>query len=285
LVVLKKPRFGPKVASQAWWIGRIKEKEGPKYLKYWTHYTDYQIGQFKALAEYDYFVLGEGIETQEAPDFELELEYPVKLVGKPFWVDWSTLEFKDYKLWTWIQAARALERPLGEGTVTWFNYFSIESNQVQAKELLAPFRKESQKAFDTFLEQEYTSLYPNTSSISTIEFDPPRGNIYRDLYINRTIQDNRYIPITEDSLVIRKKLLKYYLEQRLEEYLALGGVQELIERKILFIEGYKLPDPFYWDLWGNLDHLRDSYLDYCAEEHFDPEASEEESVASFDTQA
>jgi len=286
LVVLKKPRFGPKVASQAWWIDRIKQKEGPKYLKYWTHHTDYQIGQFKTLAEYDYFVLGEGIETQGAPDFELELEYPVKLVGKPFWVDWSTLEFKDYKLWTWIQAARALERPLGEGTVTWFNYFSIESNQVQAKELLAPFRKESQKEFDILLEQEYDWVYPNTSSISTIEFDPTRGSIYKDLYINRTIQDSRYIPTTEGGLVIRKRFLKYYLEKRLEEYLALGGLQELIERRTLFIQGYKLPDPFYWDLWGNLEHLRESYSDYCAEEDFDPAASEEEeSVASFDTQA
>jgi hypothetical protein len=237
------------------------------------------------LAEFDYFVLGEGIETQGAPDFGLDLEYPVKLVGKPFWVDWSTLEFKDYKLWTWIQAARALERTLSEGTVTWFNYFSIESNQVQAKELLAPFRKESQKAFDTFLEQEYTSVYPNTKSISTIEFDTPREVIYKDLYINSTLQDSRYIPITESSLVIRKRFLKYYLEQRLEEYLALGGLQELIERKSLAKEGYKLPEPFYWDLWGSLGHLRESYSDYCAEEHFDPEGSEEESVASWDTQA
>jgi hypothetical protein len=285
LIVSKKPRFGPKVASQAWWIDRIKKEEGPKYLKYWTHITDYQIGQFKALAEFDYFVLGEGIETQGAPDFGLNLEYPVKLVGKPFWVDWSTLEFKDYKLWTWIQAARALERPLSEGAVTWFNYFSIESNQVQAKKLLSPFRKESQKAFDTFLEQEYTSVYPNTNSISTTEFDTPRGGLCKDLYINSTIQDNRYIPITENGLVIRKRFLKYYLEQRLEEYLALGGLQELIRRKSLIKEGYKLPEPFYWDLWGNLGHLRESYINYCAEEHFDPEASEEESVASWDTQA
>jgi hypothetical protein len=285
LVISKKPRFGPKVATQAWWFDRIKVKEGPEYLKYWTHYTDYQIGQFKALAEYDYFVLGEGIETEGAPDFGLELDYPVKLVGKPFWVSWSTLEFKELKLWTWIKAARALEKPLGEGTVTWFNYFSIEKNQVQVKELLAPFRKESQKVFDILLEQEYNSVYPNTSSISTIEFDPLRGSIYRDLYINRTIQDSRYIPTTENGLVIRKKFLKYYLEQRLEEYLALGGLQELIERRTLFIQGYKLPDPFYWDLWGNLEHLRDTYADYCAEEHFDPEASEEESVASLDTQA
>ncbi len=50
------------------------------YLTYWTHFTDYQIGQFKTLAEYDYFVLGEGIETEGAPDFGLELDYPVKLV-------------------------------------------------------------------------------------------------------------------------------------------------------------------------------------------------------------
>jgi hypothetical protein len=238
------------------------------------------------LAEYDYFALGEGIETEGAPDFGLELDYPVKLVGKPFWVNWSTLEYQEFRLWTWIQGSIALERPLGEKTITWFNYFSTESNQVQAKELLAPFRKESQKEFDTLLEQEYEWAYPNTSSISTIEFDPPRGSIYKNLYINRTIQDSRYIPHTEGGLVIRKRFLKYYLEQRLEEYLALGGLQELIERRTLSIEGYKLPDPFYWDLWGNLEHLRKSYSDYCAEEHFDPEGSEdEESVASLDTQA
>jgi hypothetical protein len=156
---------------------------------------------------------------------------------------------------------------------------------VQAKELLAPFRKESQKAFDIFLEQEYTSVYPNTNSISTIEFDTPRGGLYKDLYISRTILEHRYIPVTEDGLVIRKRILKYYLEQCLEEYLALGGLKELIERKSLIKEGNKLPEPFYWDLWGNLEHLRQSYSDFCSEEHFDPEASEEESVASWDTQA
>jgi hypothetical protein len=47
--------------------------------------------------------------------------------------------------------------------------------------------------------------------------------------------------------------------------------------------GQKLPDPFYWDLWGNLDHLRESYSEYLAEEIFGLD-SEEESVASLDTQ-
>jgi hypothetical protein len=281
LAVSKKPRLGPKVCSQAWWIDKVKEVEGPKYLKYWTHYTDFEIGQFKALAEYNFFVLGEGIETQGAPDFGLNLEYPIKLIGKPFWVDLSTLVYKDFRLWTWIQAAKTLERPLSDQTITWFNYFSIESNQVEAKELLAPFRKENQKKFDIYLEWEHNNgVYPNTNSISTTEFDPPRGSFYKDLQINCTIQDSRYIPITENGLVIRKRFLKYYLDQRLWEYLALGGLQDLLDRQSLIKSGYKLPDPFYWDLWSNLDHLRENYIDYCQEEHFDPEASEEESKAS-----
>jgi len=50
----KKTRFGPKVASRE--------------TSYWTHYTKYQIAQFKALAELDYQVLGERVRTEGAPD-------------------------------------------------------------------------------------------------------------------------------------------------------------------------------------------------------------------------
>jgi hypothetical protein len=87
------------------------------------------------------------------------------------------------------------------------------------------------------------------------------------------------------SRLLVEFLLECYELYAHKEYLALGGLQELIERKTLFEEGYKLPEPFYWDLWGTLEHLRESYSDYCAVEHFDPDASEEESVASLDTQA
>jgi hypothetical protein len=85
-------------------------------------------------------------------------------------------------------------------------------------------------------------------------------------------------------LVIRKKFLEVYLEERLAEYLALGGLNELIQRVPLIEAGHKLPDPFFWDLWANLEHLRERYAEFCSQEHFNPEASEEESVASLDTQ-
>jgi hypothetical protein len=61
------------------------------------------------------------------------------------------------------------------------------------------------------------------------------------------------------GLVIKKKYLKVYLEERLAEYLALGGLNELIQRVPLVEAGNNLPDPFYWDLWANLEHLRESY--------------------------
>jgi hypothetical protein len=60
------------------------------------------------------------------------------------------------------------------------------------------------------------------------------------------------------------------LKKRLEEFLAIGGLKELLERKPLIEAGHKLPNPFYWDLWGELDHLRESYSEYCAQEHIDP---------------
>jgi hypothetical protein len=167
--------------------------------------------------------------------------------------------YKDFKLWT-FQATKAVERHISDQTDTWFNYFSIERNQVKAKEVLDPFRKENQKEFDFLLEEEYNLVYPTTSPISSIEFGIPRGDLYKTLNINCTLQDSRYIPITDSVLVIRKKFLKYFIEQRLWEYLALGGLKKLVDRQPLIKAGYELPEPFYWDLWGNLKHLREAYI-------------------------
>jgi len=51
-----------------------------------------------------------------------------------------------------------------------------------------------------------------------------------------------------------------------------------------------LPAPFYWDLWGNLEHLRNAYQEHLAEYLFGPSSDEEEegeddnSAVSWDTQ-
>jgi hypothetical protein len=75
-------------------------------------------------------------------------------VEKPFWLTWDCHTFKDFRLWTWIQATKALDLPTSDQAEICFNYFSIESNQVKAKELLDPFRKEDQREFDFLLQEE-----------------------------------------------------------------------------------------------------------------------------------
>ena len=81
----KKARFGSKVASREWWIDRIKIWK-PE-TRYWTHFTKYQIAQFKTLAELDYQVLGEKVKTEGAPDADLiGRNYPPKLKEQPYWL-------------------------------------------------------------------------------------------------------------------------------------------------------------------------------------------------------
>jgi hypothetical protein len=228
----KKTRFEPKVASRDWWIERIKVTQ-PKYACYWTHFTKYQIGQFKALAELDYQVLGERVSTEGAPDSGLARKYPIKLTEKPFWLTWDYKTFKDFKLWTWLQATKALDLPISKQAETWFNYFSIESNQIKAKELLDPFRKENQKEFDFLLQEEYNLVFPSASCIISVRFNTPSEDPFEDLEINDALQDSRLIPVTQAGEPIRKTFLKKYLEDRLREYLALGGLKELLDRKPL----------------------------------------------------
>jgi len=273
-IPIKRTRFGPKVASRDWWIEWIKITK--PQVSYWTHFTKYQIGQFKVLAELDYQVLGERVSTEGAPDSRLARKYPPKLTEQPFWLTWDDKTFKDFKLWTWFQATKALDLPISEKAESWLNYFSIKSNQIKAKELLDPFRKENQKEFDFVLQEEYNLVFPTASRISSVWFTLPSGDSFEDLEIKETLQDSRLIPLTEAGEPIRKRLIKQYLQERLQEYLALGGLKELIDRRPLILANQKLPSPFYWDLWGNLEHLRNAYQEHLAEELFGPSSDEEE---------
>jgi hypothetical protein len=89
------------------------------------------------------------------------------------------------------------------------------------------------------------------------------------------------IPVTQAGDTISRDFLKHYLEERLGEYLALGGLKELLDRRALILAGQQLPAPFYWDLWGNLEHLRETYAHWLAEHIFDvPNDNEEQEVES-----
>ena len=57
----KKPKFGPKVATQAWWIENIRKDPIYQYTEEWAKHSEYQVARWKILAELDYKVLGTSI--------------------------------------------------------------------------------------------------------------------------------------------------------------------------------------------------------------------------------
>jgi len=171
--------------------------------------------------------------------------------------------------------------PISEEADEWFKHISTEDLKEGAIKLLGIFKEEFAPALDDYQESEYSCVYPGTPLIESIVLDIPVGPNYK--YLNNTIKDRSYFPTTECGLVIKNKYLKVYLEERLAEYLASGELNKLIQRAPLVEAGQKLPNPFYWDLWGNLEHLRENYAEYLTDQIFGPD-SEEESVASLDTQ-
>jgi hypothetical protein len=134
----KKPKFGPKVATQAWWIEEIKKDPIYQYTEEWAKHSEYQVARWKILAELDYKVLGTSI-LRGAPG--LGQTYPPKIVYKPFWfkpicgVDW--LEFK---VWSWLEATKSLGLPISEEADKWYKHISTEDLKEGAIKLLGIFK-------------------------------------------------------------------------------------------------------------------------------------------------
>ena len=88
-------------------------------------------------------------------------------------------------------------------------------------------------------------MYPTARRISSIHYAVPDKDPFEDLEVNTHIQDSRLLPVTKAGDTISRDFLKHYLEERLKEYLALGGLKELLDRKSLLQAGHKLPASFY----------------------------------------
>jgi len=206
----KKPRFGPKVATQTWWIEIIKEDPLYQFMEEWAKHW-----------ELDNKVLGTSI-LRGAPG--LGQVYPPKIEVKPFWFKpLFGVDFRDFKLWSWLEATKSLSLPISEEADKWYKHISTEDLKEGAIKLLGIFKEEFSPKLDGYQESEYSCVYPTTPLIESIVLDIPVGSSYK--YLNNTIS---YFPTTESGLVIKKKYLKVYLEERLAEYLAFGGLNKLI---------------------------------------------------------
>jgi hypothetical protein len=192
----KRQKFGPKAVSRKWWIQRIKDTSGPKYTQLWTHLPEYHLLTLKVLAELDYQVLGKGVAG--APDDSELLEEgqqvvcPVKIFHKPHWLPTlSTIKWKDFQVWSWIGAAKALESPLSKEADTWHNYLDLEQTKLEAVEVLGIFKPEhiySELPVD--IEWDLLGAPPGAvqTPISTIQLRSLEGASIGILTLHSTIQ-------------------------------------------------------------------------------------------------
>jgi len=196
----KKPRFGPKVASQAWWIEEIKKDPIYKYTEEWAQHSEYQVARWKVLAELDYQVLGTDT-LRGAPGFGQA--YPPKIEIKPFWFKpICGVDFREFKVWSWLEATKSLGLPISEEADKWYKHISTEDLKEGAIKLLGIFKAETSPVLED--DSEYELVYPTTPLIDSIVLDIPVGPYYK--YLNKTIKDSSYFPITDcqAGLVIRK---------------------------------------------------------------------------------
>jgi hypothetical protein len=195
------------VATQAWWIERIKKDPIYQYTEEWAKHSECQVARWKILAELDYKVLGTNI-LRGAPG--LGQAYPPKIQFKPSWFKpLIGADFKTFQLWSWLEATKSLGLPISEEADKWYKYTSTEDLKEGAIKLLGIFKEESAPEWDDYQGSEYELVYPTTPLIDSIVLDIPVGPYYK--YLNKTIKDSSYFPTTESGLVIRKRFLKIYL--------------------------------------------------------------------------
>lgn len=149
----------------------------------------------------------------------------------------------------------------------------MDQTKLEAVEVLSFFKKDKERKLTAEGNFDLISSHLNSKVISSFKFDIPEATFYSSL--NSSLNNDCPIPVTKEGFAIKTVFLKLYLERRLEEYLALGGTKELTIWEVIN-QRKKLADPFYWDLWGDLNNLRIKYKLFCAEKYIDPEVEEED---------
>ncbi len=179
-------------------------------------HLDYELDHYKILAELDYKVLGKD-SLKGAPGWGQDIQYPPKMTHQPHWYKpVGRLSFTDYKVWAWLEAAKASGAPISKEADIWYKYLASEDLKQEAMELLGIFRVKNQKEFNEIENAEYNAGPPNTKTINTVIFDIPEGIHYK--YLNNTLKDSSYIPHTIRGDRLWKKYIKIYLEEHLEEF-------------------------------------------------------------------
>jgi len=104
--------------------------------------------------------------------------------------------------------------------------------------------------------QETINCFPSTIvRINQI----PSSSICTELLLNPYVDDDRPIPLNSSGIQISVFFMKWYLDQKIKEWIALGGVRDWLDGLEVCERGGgpKHIRMFYWDLWADIATFRE----------------------------
>jgi hypothetical protein len=277
----KIPKYDLVPGSEEWFIKKIVE-EHPVVEN--AYVLPWQLEVRKATAYLDYQWLGQALDG--APDSDEETlyrsvwtdgsiqKYPVRIHHKPHWLTTKhlrTVGYQEYFTWNFLEACALDNLPVSEESTKWRDWVGTRRLWLEQHYLLNKTFKKGEKQPKYAKHIQY--------ALETARKKEDYKNIHDELVltypiklplINKQLYDWRPIPTDIDEKPIDEGFLKFYLARRIVEWLAAGGLVEWRKNWEYFVRYTEHPidgcrkfiKPFYWDLWGDLDHLRWEYLQF-----------------------
>jgi hypothetical protein len=258
------------LASREWFIKKLKEDHT---FIFKPKVPEYLIKKQRAIAYLDYKWLARRLEG--APDedsleylFQAPRTYPTRIYYKPHWFNASLedLSEQDFFIWSFLEACAHENLPISQEAACWRDYVGVQDNWLRQNEILEKFKRPDEfPRYSAAVEKEIKQLTENKYhlTINEVEFEYP---VELEL-INKKVLDYRPIPSHANGKQFPKPFIKWYLEKRVNEWLAAGGYVEWKTNFQFFVRFSEHPfaggrlflKAFYWDLWGDLAHVRLEY--------------------------
>jgi hypothetical protein len=106
-----------------------------------------------------------------------KVTYPVKVLYQPHWFpELRSITWKNYQVWSWLTAAKALQCPISTEVDTWYSYLNREPTKLEAAELLGVFKPENfHQELPIDIKWDLDTAPPGAIArpISSIQFDIP----------------------------------------------------------------------------------------------------------------
>lgn len=267
-----------RLASDHWWINEIAKNQLPsKKID-----SQWRVIICKAYAERDYLHLGNYVEG--APDHQLEQEvilsltpeetyervkYPRKLSYRPFWFPtFKSVDDYTFTLWLFLKNCADEDLVASKRSIQWYEHINAIAPDLQEELYYLLKRFQRPRRLIT------VSRYVKTQIDRAERLGQERiVNVIPEYpcklpALNGSVQDWRPIPTDYLGRKIPASFLKWYLERRIDEWLALGAEKDQWQRVNQYylqtqqgtIGRADLLQPFYWNVWANLSHFRNEFL-------------------------